>query len=46
MYAMEISDDEESMSVLGLCSGWGGICGDLIANGELIWYWWSCICHW
>ena len=36
MYAMEISDDEESMSVLGLCSWWGGICGDLMANGELI----------
>ena len=36
MYAMEISDDEESMSVFGLCSGWEGICGDLIANGELI----------
>ena len=27
---MEISDDEESMSVLGLCSGWGDICDDLI----------------
>ena len=36
MYAMEISDDEERMSVLGLCSGWRGICGDLITNGELI----------
>ena len=36
MYAMEISDEEESVSVLGLYSGWGGICGDLIANGELI----------
>ena len=36
MYAMEISADEESMSVLGLCSGWGGICGDLFANCELI----------
>ena len=36
MYAMEISDDEESMSVLGLCCGFGGICGGLIANGELI----------
>ena len=36
MYAMEISDDEESMSLLGLCSGWGGICGEVIANGELI----------
>ena len=36
MYAMEISDDEESMSVLELCRGWRGICGDLIANGELI----------
>ena len=33
---MEISDVDESMSVLGLCSGLGGICGDLIANDELI----------
>ena len=33
---MEISNDVESMSVFGLCSGWGGICGDLIANGEFI----------
>ena len=33
---MEISDEDESMSVLGLCRGWGGISGDLIANGKLI----------
>ena len=36
MCTMEISDDEVIMSVLGLCSGWGVICGDLIANGELV----------
>ena len=36
MYVKEISDDDENISVLGFCSGWGGICGDLIANGELI----------
>ena len=46
MYAMAIGDDEESMSVLGLSSGWRGVCGDLIANGELIWYWWSYIYYW
>ena len=39
-------NDEESMSVLGLCSGWGWICGNLIANGELIRYWWSFVYHW
>ena len=38
IYAMELGDDEDIMSVLGICSGWGGICGDQIPNGELIWY--------
>ena len=35
MYAMEINDDEESISVLGLCSGWGGICGSLSRMASL-----------
>ena len=39
MYVKEIGDDEENMSVLGLCSGCGVICGDLITNGEIIRHW-------
>ena len=31
--------------MLGLCSGWGGICGVLIANVDLICYWRSIRYH-